>query len=94
MWSRLGSNVTCVEFLSHIGGQGIDMEVSKAFQRILTKQGIQFKLDNKVTGADTSGSLIKVNIESAKNAAQKETVSRVYFFQSENFLFLKFIKTI
>lgn len=74
VWSRLGSKVTCVEFLSHIGGQGIDMEVAKAFQRILTKQGIQFKLENKVTGADTSSSLIKVNIESAKNAATKETL--------------------
>ena len=28
VWSRLGSEVTAVEFLGHIGGMGIDMEVS------------------------------------------------------------------
>jgi len=74
VWSRLGSKVTCVEFLSHIGGVGIDMEVSKAFQRILTKQGIQFKLDYKVIGADKSGPSVKVEIESVKNPGTKETL--------------------
>ena len=33
VWSRLGSEVTAVEFLGHVGGMGIDMEVSKNFQR-------------------------------------------------------------
>jgi len=33
VWSRLGADVTCVEFLSHIGGVGIDMEISKAFSK-------------------------------------------------------------
>ena len=28
VWSRLGSEVTAIEFLGHIGGIGIDMEVS------------------------------------------------------------------
>ena len=28
VWSRLGSEVTAVEFLGHVGGMGIDMEVS------------------------------------------------------------------
>ncbi len=76
MWSRLGSKVTAVEFLPHIGGQGIDMEVSKSFQRILQKQGLEFKLDTKVLSADTSSpSSIKVNVESVKNPDKKETVS-------------------
>ncbi len=75
VWSRLGSKVTCVEFLPHIGGMGIDMEVSKAFQKILTKQGVQFKLENKVISADKSGPTIKVEIESVKNNANKETVN-------------------
>ena len=39
VWSRLGSEVTAVEFLGHVGGMGIDMEISKNFQRIMTKQG-------------------------------------------------------
>ena len=48
VWSRLGSKVTVVEFLDHIT-PGMDREVSKEFQKILTKQGINFKLNHKVT---------------------------------------------
>ncbi|KAK1789827.1 hypothetical protein P4O66_015710 [Electrophorus voltai] len=51
VWHRLGSNVTAVEFLGHVGGMGIDMEISKNFQRILQKQGMKFKLGTKVMGA-------------------------------------------
>ena len=36
VWSRLGSNVTVVEFLDHIT-PGMDREVSKEFQKILIK---------------------------------------------------------
>uniref|UniRef100_A0A8C6KRC9 Dihydrolipoyl dehydrogenase n=1 Tax=Nothobranchius furzeri TaxID=105023 RepID=A0A8C6KRC9_NOTFU len=51
VWQRLGSKVTAVEFLGHVGGVGIDMEISKNFQRILQKQGLKFKLGTKVLGA-------------------------------------------
>ncbi|XP_041935075.1 dihydrolipoyl dehydrogenase, mitochondrial-like [Alosa sapidissima] len=51
VWQRLGSKVTAVEFLGHVGGMGIDMEISKGFQRILQKQGLKFKLGTKVMGA-------------------------------------------
>ncbi|XP_068168646.1 dihydrolipoyl dehydrogenase, mitochondrial [Antennarius striatus] len=51
VWQRLGSKVTAVEFLGHVGGLGIDMEMSKNFQRILQKQGLKFKLGTKVMGA-------------------------------------------
>merc|ERR1712013_742518 len=44
VWSRLGTQVTAVEFLGHVGGMGIDMDIAKQFQRIMTKQGIKFKL--------------------------------------------------
>lgn len=67
--------MTCVEFLSNIGGVGIDMEVSKAFQKILTKQGLKFKLDTKVTAAEKSGDAIRVNVEGAKGG-NSETVKR------------------
>jgi dihydrolipoamide dehydrogenase len=48
VWSRLGSNVTVVEYLDFIT-PGMDREVSNEFKKILIKQGIQFKLNNKVT---------------------------------------------
>ncbi len=78
MWSRLGSKVTCVEFLPHIGGQGIDMEVSKAFQKILTKQGIQFKLNTKVISADLSADKITVNVENVKKPGETSSVSQKF----------------
>ncbi len=52
VWARLGSQVTVIEYLDHII-PGMDREVSREFQKILTKQGIKFKLDSKVTGAST-----------------------------------------
>lgn len=79
VWSRLGAEVTLVEFLGHVGGMGIDMEVAKNFQRILTKQGLKFKLSTKVTGASKTGGKIDVNIESAKGDKQ-ETVGFINSF--------------
>lgn len=38
-----------VEFLGHVGGLGIDMEVAKTIQRLMKKQGLDFKLQTKVT---------------------------------------------
>jgi dihydrolipoamide dehydrogenase len=54
------------------------MEVSKAFQKILTRQGLKFKLDTKVTGAEKSGETIRVNVEGAKGG-NNETVYRINF---------------
>ena len=51
VWSRLGAEVTVVEFMPHVGG-GLDLEISKNFQRILKKQGFKFKMKTKVTGSE------------------------------------------
>merc|ERR1712240_977288 len=67
VWSRLGTQVTAVEFMGHVGGMGIDMDVSKQFQRIMTKQGIKFKLNTKVTAAKKEGGKITVSVESVKD---------------------------
>src|SRR5271169_5149827 len=47
---RLGAEVTVVEFLDRIVPT-MDAEVATALQRILTKQGLKFRLGSKVTGA-------------------------------------------
>ncbi|KAF2882604.1 hypothetical protein ILUMI_23572 [Ignelater luminosus] len=72
VWKRLGAEVTAVEFLNTIGGVGIDGEVSKAFQKILAKQGMNFKLGTKVTAAKKEGGIIKVSVEEVKNPDKKE----------------------
>lgn len=74
VWSRLGTKVTVVEFLGQIGGPGMDAEISKSAQKILKKQGIDFKLNTKVMGGDASGEKIKLNVEAAKGG-KEETVS-------------------
>ena len=43
--------MTVVEYLDTILG-GMDGEVAKQFQRMLAKQGIEFKLGAKVTGVE------------------------------------------
>lgn len=74
VWSRLGSEVTVVEFLGQIGGPGMDADVSKNIQKILGKQGLKFMLNTKVTQGDASGSQIKLDVEAAKGG-KAQTVS-------------------
>ena len=71
VWSRLGADVTLIEFMSNIGGQGIDLEVAKKFQRILAKQGLKFKLNTKVTSASKTGSGVQVTVEPAKGGSSE-----------------------
>ena len=53
VWARLGARVTVVEYLDTILG-GMDGEVAKQVQRMLAKQGIEFKLGARVTGVEKS----------------------------------------
>lgn len=65
VWSRLGSKVTVVEYLDKILGP-MDGEVSKQFQRMLEKQGIEFRMGAKVTGVEKAGKGAKVTFEPVK----------------------------
>ena len=61
VWRRLGAEVTVIEFLDGIL-PGMDGEIRKQFERILTKQGFKFRLKSKVTSAvaDATGVTLKV----------------------------------
>ncbi len=65
VWQRLGAKVTVVEFLDRIL-PGMDTDVTKQFQRMLKKQGFDFKLGHKVTGIEKTPKGLKVSIEPAK----------------------------
>ncbi len=65
VWARLGAKVTVVEYLDTILG-GMDGEVAKQFQRMLAKQGIEFKLGAKVTGVAKTGEGATVTFEPVK----------------------------
>jgi dihydrolipoamide dehydrogenase len=65
VWARLGSKVTVVEYLDTILG-GMDGEVAKQFQRLLAKQGMEFRLGAKVTGVAKSKKGASVTFEPVK----------------------------
>jgi dihydrolipoamide dehydrogenase len=54
VWRRLGADVLVIEYLDRIL-PGIDNEIARAFQRLLEKQGLAFRLGSKVTGVSESG---------------------------------------
>jgi len=62
VWQRLGAKITVVEFLDTIL-PGMDTEVTRQFQRLLKKQGFDFKLGTKVTGIEKTRDGLKVNVE-------------------------------
>jgi dihydrolipoamide dehydrogenase len=65
VWSRLGSEVTVVEMLDRVA-PGLDAEVAKQLQRVLSKQGLVFKLGTKVTSINYKGKSLKLTLEPAK----------------------------
>jgi dihydrolipoamide dehydrogenase len=64
VWRRLGAKVTVVEFLDQIL-PGFDGEVRKESNKILKKQGLEFKLSTKVTGVTVKGSKATLTVEPA-----------------------------
>ena len=62
VWRRLGAEVTVVEFLDRIVPT-MDGEVAKALERILSRQGIKFRLGTKVTGARKGNDGVTLSIE-------------------------------
>ena len=72
VWRRLGAKVTVVEFLDRILPP-MDGEVSKQFQRILKKQGMEFQLSTMVTGVEKLKTKLKVKTQPA-NGGEESTI--------------------
>jgi len=70
VWKRLGSNVTVIEYLDHII-PGMDKDISSEFLKILNKQGINFKLDSKVTGVNVIKNKAVVDFTNNKTAKRE-----------------------
>jgi dihydrolipoamide dehydrogenase len=73
VWSRLGAKVTVVEYLGKILGS-MDADTSNQFQKLVAKQGIEFKLGAKVTGVEKTGTGATVTFEPVAGGAV-ETIS-------------------
>lgn len=65
VWRRLGAKVTVIEYLDRIT-PGMDSEVAKQFQRLLSRQGLGFMLGTKVTSVDSSSDRLVVTTEPAE----------------------------
>jgi dihydrolipoamide dehydrogenase len=76
VYARLGTKVTVVEYLDRIL-PGMDLDASKAFQRLLEKQGFIFKLGHKVTSAKAAKSGVTLTVEPAAGGAAEEHKSDV-----------------
>jgi len=72
VWARLGSKVTVVEALDRIVPT-MDGEIAKEFMKSLQKQGLEFKLSQKVVGTKANKNDVEVSIQSADKKEIKET---------------------
>ena len=70
VWSRLGTHVTVIEYLDHIT-PGMDREISNEFQKILSKQGIKFKMGSKVESVEDKGKSVIVSYTNVKNSKKE-----------------------
>ena len=64
LWARLGARVTVVEFLDRILAT-MDGEIGAAMQKILEKQGLEFRLGTKVTAANARKDGVGLTLEPA-----------------------------
>ena len=71
VWHRLGAEVTVVEYLDRLV-PGMDGEVGKAFERVLARQGLKFRLGTKVTGAQAGAEGVTLRVEKAAGGAAEE----------------------
>ena len=62
VWRRLGAKVSVIEFLPRIVPTA-DQEMGDLLKKSLTKQGLEFHLETKVTGASIEGDRATVHAE-------------------------------
>ena len=71
VWSRLGTEVTVVEFLPKIAST-FDDDVSRQAQALLKKQGLAFSLSTKITAAKKLKGKVVLDAETRKGATKFE----------------------
>ena len=65
VWRRLGAKVTILEYLDRILF-GLDAEIAAEAKKLLEKQGLEFRLGARVTGARVEGDHCKVESEGSE----------------------------
>jgi dihydrolipoamide dehydrogenase len=70
VWRRLGSKVTVIEMLPTVAPFA-DTAMAKALQRALTDQGMEFRLESKVTAGRVLKKSVKLTVESAEGTTDE-----------------------
>ena len=65
VYARLGGKVSVIEFMDSIIPT-MDKQLGKELQKVLQKQGVEFYLGHKVTGASVNGEEVTVTFDSPK----------------------------
>ena len=91
IYSRLGTDVTIIEYMDHIT-PGMDMEISKNFQRVLKKHGLKLILGAAVEAVKCTKSKANVTYKKSDMVTKLETeivlvsTGRKPFIDGLNFL--------
>jgi dihydrolipoamide dehydrogenase len=72
VWLRLGARVTVIEYLDHILGP-TDRQMGNELYKSLLKQGMEFKLATKCTGAKQQGAWLVVETEELATGTKAAT---------------------
>lgn len=70
VWLRLGAKVTVLEYADRLCS-AMDAQLTKRLEMVLQKQGMEFNLQVKVTGAKVSGGEVEVQFEDMKDKSAK-----------------------
>ena len=76
VWSRLGSKVTVIEYADRIV-PNMDKEISNQFQKILIKQGIDFKLSTAFKKINKKDGKLYIAIETQQGQASEISCDKV-----------------
>jgi dihydrolipoamide dehydrogenase len=75
IWKRLGADVTVLEFLPEVLGGRMDKDLAREAKKIFSKQGLEFVMNAKVTGADVDGDTVEVTYEMRDEDGDEKTIS-------------------
>ena len=76
VWRRLGAKVTVVEMLPTITPFA-DKPMAKSLQRSLSDQGMEFRLETKVTAGKVLKKSVKLTVENAKGETEEISCDKV-----------------
>ncbi|MFP5520275.1 MAG: dihydrolipoyl dehydrogenase family protein, partial [Bdellovibrionia bacterium] len=66
VWSRLGSEVTVIEYADRLGGP-MDQDCMNVLKKVMQKDGVKFLMSTKVTASKIVGEQVELTYESLKD---------------------------